>query len=644
MAFDLSTATPYEEESSGGFDLSTATPIGDIEPEESTIMSRAKERFSKVPNKGFMPWELEDTAFVGGGMAAATAADIALTGIGKVAGAVTPDFIKENLKYAGQELAKSQTGKAVLGSLDYWGKKYDEYIPEDMKARIEAAGGYAAVAPLAPYAKPGLSAAKNAAKFIPKTTKEIIGKTTGAGPGAVDEAIQGGEQFVKAMRGQITGTEIVDNAKKALQVIKDNRAAAYQGKLAEISALDGVIIDKNPIYKHLGDLMKRYNAKITPDGTIDTSKVAMGVKGRKDIAEVIDSVKSWDDFSPTGMDTLKRQLADFYSESSQARQFVTSIENNVANSIKAKVPAYAEMTKGYAEATSLIKDIESNLMMRKQGISGRITADQTLRRLTSAMRENFELRRELVNALDAEGAQDVAAQVAGYAMSQGIPRGLIGTLSAGATGYLAYMNPKFWPLLAASSPRVMGEFLNAYGKAKRALAKLPGAEVPLDRMVRGFNGMGGLLEKGDMPPLPPGRYYSKPTAMPSTEVKSGVTVGTPYGEVIPPRPIRELPPGQGFELYGMPYGEEFIIPRFTSAERRMLDIPRRDTILELPPGQGFNIGEVFPNVSNVKLKAGQSRYPGLSAIVRKGRNSFISSRTIEPKGVRNAFKKTKIVD
>ena len=341
------------------------------------------------------------------------------------------------------------------------------------KEALNVARDVASVVP-----KPNLS-------IIPKTTKGILGTTTGAGPSAIEEAIKGTDDFVRAMRGQISSDEIVGNAKAALNVIKDNRSAAYQKELATISQ-SKKILDKSPIDNHLSSLMDKYNARILSDGTIDTSKIAMGKSGRNDIKEIIDTVRNWDDTSPLGLDALKRQLADFYSDSSQARQFVASIEKNVADTIKKNVPEYANMTKGYAEATSLIKDIESGLMMRKQGMSGHITSDQTLRRLTSAMRENFELRKELVDALSMEGGQDIAGQVAGYAMSQGYPRGFIGKLAAGGTGLIAYgINPKMWPLLAASSPRVVGEFLNIYGKAKRAIAgeSIPGMKSAIGRKV-----------------------------------------------------------------------------------------------------------------------------------------------------------------
>jgi hypothetical protein len=317
-----------------------------------------------------------------------------------------------------------------------------------------------------------------AGRLITKGLKETIGATTGAGPGAVEEALKGNQSFVKAMRGDITGEEIVENAKQALNVIKDKRATDYQSRLANITN-NTTNIDIAPIRQNLKNLLSAYNVKLNIDPStgetiVDTSRVAMGHKGIKDIEGIIKEIDGWGnqsgDLSAVGLDTLKRRLADFYSDSSQARQFVASMENSVKNTISRAVPEYGQMTKGYREATSLIKDIESGLMMRKQGMTGRITADQTLRRLSSAMRENFEMRRELVDVLGAKSGQDIAGEVAGHAMNPIFPRGFVGKVAGGSTGYMVYLHPKLWPVLAASSPRVMGEFLNVYGNSLRQVS------------------------------------------------------------------------------------------------------------------------------------------------------------------------------
>ena len=317
-------------------------------------------------------------------------------------------------------------------------------------------------------------------KPLAKVVKETLGTTTGAGSGMIDEAIKGGRSFKSAMRGKRTGQDVVDTAFDALQKIKDKRAFDYQTRLASIKKTQEVI-DIRPIKKELLKQMKQFNIKFSDDGTIDYARVAMGKKGRADIEDVVQIVSEWGskegDNTPLGLDVLKRQLDDFYSDSSQARGFVLSLKKSVSNTISKSVPEYGKMTSKYSEATKIIKDIESNLMMRKQGISGRITPDQTLRRLTSSMRENFELRKELIEVLGKKAGEDVVGEVAGYTASQALPRGLIGKLSAGSIGVLSTIDPKFLGLLAASSPRAVGEFLNVFGMGLRQSQKFGPAVV-----------------------------------------------------------------------------------------------------------------------------------------------------------------------
>ena len=313
-------------------------------------------------------------------------------------------------------------------------------------------------------------------EYAGKLAKNIIGKLTRAGSGMVEGALEGTPGFKAAMRGKISGEEVVDNAKGALQILKNNRQTAYQSKLAEVATKQGDL-DIAPIRDTFFDLSKKYNIKINPDGTgVDVSRIAMGKTGRNDIKDIIKTMVEWGkqpgDMNATGLDTLKRQLDDFYSDSSQARGFVSSLRKSVNDTIAKQVPAYGEMTKGYAEATKLIKDIESNLMLRKSGMHGRLTADNSLRRLTSAMRDNFEMRKDLVLALSEGADKDIMGQISGYTASPLLPTGAGGAAEIGVESYIVYMNPKLWPLLAASSPRLSGEFLNIYGQGLRQLKRI----------------------------------------------------------------------------------------------------------------------------------------------------------------------------
>jgi hypothetical protein len=352
-------------------------------------------------------------------------------------------------------------------------------------------------------------ALEGTASLIGKAVKPLWGRITGAGTGSIDEAIQSGVKtgitlnpftsktdFDQAMRGNISGEDVVNNAKAALQKVKDLRSDAYQTSLAQISQ-NQAPIDVSAAKGPIKSLLDRYNIKPNPDGSVDISRVAMGKSGRDDIKDIIENISQWGtkpgDQTVVGLDTLKRQLDDFYSESSQARGFVTTLRNIVKAQITKNVPEYENMMTNYSQATTTIKDIEAGLMLRKQGMSGRVVADQTLRRLLSSMKDNFALRKDLVEVLGNQGGEDLSGQIAGYAMRSPVPLGLAGTGPAIAVHAAAakLINPVFWPVVAASSPRLSGEFLRMVGKT---MAEMKGV-APLAGQVMTYGAIGNKTPK-----------------------------------------------------------------------------------------------------------------------------------------------------
>ncbi len=323
-----------------------------------------------------------------------------------------------------------------------------------------------------------------------KIVKPLLGRLSGVGTGFAEEALKGSEQFYKGLRGKISGEEIVNTFKSALQRIKEIRGAYYQKRLADIATTDtgvrtigkpyeGPQIDLKPINLELRKLMENYRIKVTPEGELDFSHMAVGDKGRKDVEKMIEAVWNWKDNTPLGIDALKRYLGDFYSESSQARAFSSSLYKSAKDTLTKAIPEYAEMTKGYSEASRLIQDIEKGLMLKQ---SGKFTADQTLRRLTSSMRDSFEMRGDLVRALGEGASEDLQGLLAGYAGRSVLPVGMAGSplVLIGEIAIARFFNPKFWPILAVSSPRVQAEFLGMFGKA---LKETSGASLPVAKMV-----------------------------------------------------------------------------------------------------------------------------------------------------------------
>lgn len=305
-------------------------------------------------------------------------------------------------------------------------------------------------------------------KALTRVGKETVGALTGGGPGFIEEAAKGGEMFQKAMRGQISSEEIVETARDALGSIREKRGMDYRSRLAALEKSTKQI-DMSPIQNDIRKVMSEHKITINPDDfTVDTSRAGMSREGRNKISEIINEVWTWDDKTPSGLDRLRKRLDDFYSDSSQARAIVTQVRNSVNRTITKAVPEYEVMTKGYKQASDLIKDIELNL-----GMGSKATADSTLKRLTSALRENSEIRKDLMDVLGEKGAEDVSGAVAGHVANQLLPRGLSKWTLPGEAVLFHYLNPHFYPVLAASSPRLVGEFLHVYGWALEKLGRLP---------------------------------------------------------------------------------------------------------------------------------------------------------------------------
>jgi hypothetical protein len=342
-------------------------------------------------------------------------------------------------------------------------------------------------------AKGGVAIGENT---VGRVAKPTIGGLTGRGTASVEEAIKSGEStgvglnpvksvtdFDKALRGQITGQDVVQNAHSALKIVKDKRQAEYLAKLQQVQANPSALNQvRAGVDAEVAQLSANYRIGInqTPQGSVvvDLSHSVLRAEAPRLTKAALTDVMSWTDNSATGLDTLKRILGDYVDQAkggSPQEAMLTRLRNSVSDGLKANVPQYAEMTKGYAEATALIKDIEQGLTLKKTGMNGRVTADQTLRRLTSAMKDNFELRRDLVEALGTESGKDLAGQIAGHAMSPLLPQGLEGKGLLGIGVLMGhFINPHYWPLFAASSPRIMGEFLRMYGKGSAEIKNMKG--------------------------------------------------------------------------------------------------------------------------------------------------------------------------
>lgn len=349
-----------------------------------------------------------------------------------------------------------------------------------------------------PFVPPVLTAAA-------RGTGETLGVSTGTGYGAIKEAFQaasaGGERakaFTEALRGRTPPEAIVEDAKNSLGTIIADRSKAYQDQLEKVTADNTKSFNISPVQEKLDTLLKDFNVSKTATGALDYSRSPGLGRYQKDISDIQDVLKNWGsqagDRTVVGIDRLKQTLDDFRrggADSIKFDKFVTSLRNTAQDIIR-KEPGYSKLVGDYGEQTALIKDIQKGL-----SLGDKASIDAGFRKLTTALRTNNEFRKELIGELDKASGGFLSSQIAGQQLSEALPRGIARQIEGfGAAGALL-SGIGIIPLLkiaAFSSPRVVGEIVNALGISKRVFTQLldrlapEGSQFPGDRAVNEIRG------------------------------------------------------------------------------------------------------------------------------------------------------------
>lgn len=336
-----------------------------------------------------------------------------------------------------------------------------------------------------------------------------LGATTGSGTAPVRVGVtRNTKAFRQAMRGKITDLDIVEHARQGAQEIRRKRSSLYQSRL---DSLPERKMRLEPVKAKMAELEEDFRVRRTegspaeaptpanPQGRAEQksrvvlSEAAVGAQGRRDIASIINTVDNWEDTSVLGMDALKRQLDDFYSDSSQARAFVADLRGEVKKQLDT-VPGYKQMTKDYAEATELINLIEKELSLNQQ-------AGTSVRKLANALNQNNGFRRIVIEALDESGGTRLLEETAGSTFTDIAPRGIMRPITGGAIiGSAATGTLEALPALLLTSPRAVGELLTSLAGVRKGALRMadavPGA--PNSFVYRGATLAGQAQETLDL--------------------------------------------------------------------------------------------------------------------------------------------------
>lgn len=306
-----------------------------------------------------------------------------------------------------------------------------------------------------------------AAKTVGKAIAPALGMTTGAGKQAIQKAFEAGKKgsksFTKNLRGKDSIENVVEDAKSALDIIKQRKNLEYSQQIGK-TINDPTVLDINPIIKKTLDV-------IDDQSVGGFSKVGKETSNKiNEIVEIIGDFQSKPEIhNAMGFDALKRRLSDINIpyENRQAERIRTNLVNSVKDTITKQAPEYAKTMKNYSQASDLISEIERSLNLGRKS-----SVDTAMRKLQSVMRDNVQTnygqRLDLVKQLESVGNANILDSLAGHALSSPMPRGLGGSSLGGMLGIggIAH-NPALLGTLPLFSPRAVGEASLVAGKGAK---------------------------------------------------------------------------------------------------------------------------------------------------------------------------------
>lgn len=333
----------------------------------------------------------------------------------------------------------------------------------------------ATIDPLSIAARPVAAAGRYVAEPILSNT---LAGTTGTSADAIREAarsgVSGNRAFTSAMRETAAPEDVVSTARRALDQMKADRSAAYSSGMVPVKS-DLSILDQAPVLDSLSSAQDIF----TKGGFVKNRAAA---DTWRSISEIVDDFRTNPAIrgTPDDFDSLKQAVGEIRQgtpQGSQARLVADRVYNSVKDQIAKQAPAYEKTMRDYSEASKQLSEITKTFSLGEKA-----STDTALRKLQSIMRNNvntnYGARAKLADVL-AQYEPNLPAMIAGQTMGTALPRGLGKAVATGQTGLAALLGAggalspaalaAMLPLLAASSPRLVGEAAYAGGRARGLL-------------------------------------------------------------------------------------------------------------------------------------------------------------------------------
>jgi hypothetical protein len=333
-----------------------------------------------------------------------------------------------------------------------------------------------------------LPALGKTAQLLGRGAANVLGTTTGAGAEPVRQAFKNAPGFVENMRGNVAASEVVDNARKGIQTIRQKMQADYRAAVPTWAT--NHFVDFAPVEQAFKNMV----ATMQHNG-----QWKIGPSEQRTIQEIRDVLT---DFYTTpgnktveGLDAMKQRIQAIYPEShthTQAQRAVTAMSKAIKEEIRKQSPAYAPAMENYWKQSAQLDEIERSL-----SLGDRNTIDTALRKLQSLMRNNvnsnFGQRVQSAQALEQLGGANVLPQVAGQALNSWTPRGLQGAAASSTGVGSLLLNPWGLATLPLFSPRTVGEAARGVG----AVAHDPRTQAIVEALRRTTPAAVRSIENGE---------------------------------------------------------------------------------------------------------------------------------------------------
>ncbi|MEN6423328.1 MAG: hypothetical protein ABFD76_15420 [Smithella sp.] len=526
------------------------------------------------------------------GQAAGLSGDVIGHGIGSIVDTITPESVQTAVKSGVKDILNTSLGKQGLEAAKAGYDTYQGFKTQypNVAKDLEATVNIATILPMGKAGQIGAKTAKEGVNIAQDVGTVLTTKTPQAIDKKLSSVVQSGVD--KAVRPSVAGKRTApamktyyNKAKDAVKTIIDNKEGLVLTD-ADGNAVKGLPRTLKQFSEAIDQTKKsiyqKYHGMATEAGEqgslFDTSTIMTKLD---DVAGDLKHNPQVRDYA----NNLKAEIAELHGQTPEIIEArIADLNSSLSGFYEGRVSrAKAQVD---ASVANLMREELDNKIMNAVG-----AGYKDLKKQYGALKtlEKEVAHRAIVDARkNSKGLFDLTDVFTNGEIAAGILTMNPAMLTRGVIGKISKESLKFW-----NNPNriVKGMFKDADNLISKSAR--PELRSKTGRAIIGsLKGVEDVLSKEAPGAI---RYPGRPdlsAGVPSADVRSGVTVGQPYGEsigrLVQPR---QLPAGQGFELQGAPTGPDVIDAVFTSRTREVprLNMPRREPTLALPNGQGFEL-------------------------------------------------------